>query len=403
MHAQALVRVRQVLLAVFLEALAVLLALYQGLSGIQTDEAKYLLNIPYPHPPLARTAFQMLEGLPFQEMFIRIILASLLVQAVWLVAALAKHESVERRMTLCGMWLFSAAVLFQAGTVMMAPLTALQGLLFVWLYFEAERGKRTVERGAGWIALLWLASLFTAYQAMLYLPVVLAIFWRLRISLLRKVAAVCIPLLLVVLYTLTNPLALASFTNAGSQNAALPWSEIVYQLGAVWLYAGSAVFSVVGTYGVLRSKQWPLIGSVLAVALFLCVSFRSYYAILFLPLFVAGVVAHGKALAKPATLLALQIMAAVYIFSVASLSFYENSARSVMRIVNQAPMHGAVLINGGFGHQWQYESTTPVYRFRLDLLSKAKAVVCLEECPDIRQYDFYQVTNLGQEVWIRQK
>ncbi len=401
MSPQALVRIRQVLTAVFLEALAVFLALYQGLSGVQTDEAKYILNIPYPHPPLARTAFQMLEALPFQEMFVRIILASLLIQSVWLVAALVKKESVELRMTLCGLWLFSGSVLFQAGTIMMAPLTALQGLLFVWLYFQVESGKWKVENYSGLIALLWLGSLFTAYQAVLFAPIVCAIFWRQPISLFKKAVAVLVPLNLVVLYILTNPLAMASFTSAGAQNADLPIRTVVSQISSAWLFAGSAVLSVIGTYGLVRSKQWPLLASFLLVVAFLWVSFRDYYAILFLPLLVAGAVAHADVLKKPASLLALQIVAAVYIFSVASLAFYENNARTVMRMVNQVSAPGVVLIAGGFGHQWQFESTSPVYRYRTGLLSKAKAVVCLEQCPDVSHYGFYQVNNVGQEVWVR--
>ena len=220
-------KIGRVLTFVFLEALAVLLALYQGLSGVQTDEAKYLLNIPYPHPPLVRSLFELLEVVPQQELIIRILMASLLVQAVWLVGALAHRLSVEKRVTLCGLWLFSASVLFQAGTVMMAPLTALQGLLFLWFFFHEDAARRY----GGWVALLWLASLFTAYQAILYAPIVLYIFWRNpSLNIAHKTAAVCIPVLLVLLYILSNPLAIASFTNAGGQNVALPLAVIGDQI-----------------------------------------------------------------------------------------------------------------------------------------------------------------------------
>ncbi|MCA9370355.1 MAG: hypothetical protein KC680_00140 [Candidatus Peregrinibacteria bacterium] len=396
MSSVTLSRIGRILLVIFLEGIAVLLALYQGLSGVYTDEAKYLLNIPYPHPPLARSLFHAMEFLPQQELLVRIVLATLLIQAVWLVGSLARNLSIEKRVTLCGFWLFSGAVLFQAGTIMMAPLTALQGLLFVWLYFREE------NVSLGWIALMWLASLFTAYQAILYLPIVFVLIWRSPESFLKKVIAFCIPLLLVVLYVLTNPLAIASFTSAGGQNAALSLGTIAKQAFSSWLFAGSAVFSVVGTVAVFRSKKRELIGSFLLVALFLCVSFRAYYSILFLPLFVAGVIAHSETLKRESLFLALHILAAVYIFSVASLQFYENTARTVMRTVNQSSQEGVVLIAGGFGHQWQYESTSPIFRYRPALLSKAKAVVCLEECPGIDRYAFYQVSNLAQEVWIRQ-
>lgn len=402
-------QMRQVFSVLFLEVVAVTLALYQSLAGVRTDEAKYLLDIPYPHPPLARGIFHVFETVPYQELGVRILLATLLIQAVWLVANLAKNFTPENRMTLCGLWVFSGSVLFQSGTIMMAPLTALQGLVFVWLFMKMEnarpdavgRGKWKVENYAGFIALFWLASLFTAYQAILYLPIIITLFWRMKLSLVAKVAAVCVPITLMLLYIATSPLAIASFTSAGGQNAALPVAQILQQTVSVALFAGSTVFSVVGILGLFRSKNIALIASFTLVILFLCVSFRAYYAVLFLPLFVGGVVADKSVLRKPALILALQILAAVYIFSVASLSFYKSDAKVVMRTVNQVQTHGAVLIAGGFGHQWQYESVSPVYRYRTDLLAKAKAVVCIEECPNISAYGFYQVNNLPQKVWVR--
>jgi len=45
---------RKLIAAVALQIYALLLAGVQLLGGVRTDEAKYLLNIPYPHPPLAR-------------------------------------------------------------------------------------------------------------------------------------------------------------------------------------------------------------------------------------------------------------------------------------------------------------------------------------------------------------
>lgn len=397
MSSIVLSRIGKVLLALLLESVAVLLALYQNLSGVYTDEAKYLLNIPYPHPPLMRTVLSWLEFVPEQELIVRILFATLLIQAVWLVGSLAKYLSVEKRTTLCGFWLFSASVLLQAGTVMMAPLTALQGLLFVWLYFREDVSQRYL----GWVALLWLASLFTAYQVVLYGPIVFAIFWRSRKTIVMPVVAFCLPLFLVVLYILTNPLALASFVSAGGQNTALSLTTIFKQVVFAWLFAGSTVFSATATLAALRSKNVSLIFSFGLVTAFLCVSYRAYYPILYLPLFVAGVIAASNTLKKEALLLALQIMAATYVFSVTTLQFYENTARTVMRTVNQVQADGVVLIAGSFGHQWQYESTSPVYRYRTQLLSKAKAVVCLEECPDVSGYGFYQVGNLAQEVWVR--
>src|SRR3989338_9501527 len=99
---------------ILLEGYALFLALWQQLGGVHTDEAKYLLNIPYPHPPLARGIFHLLDGMPLQDMFWRIVLASLLIQAVWFVWDMACDLKNGERMALSGAWLLCAAIVFQA-------------------------------------------------------------------------------------------------------------------------------------------------------------------------------------------------------------------------------------------------------------------------------------------------
>jgi len=85
------------------------------------------------------------------------------------------------------------------------------------------------------------------------------------------------------------------------------------------------------------------------------------------------------------------------------LSFYPSPARTVMQQLNQLPHDGVVLVSGTFGHQWQYESSSPLYRYSPVLLSKAKAVVCLDSCPGVRLYGFYPIENTATEVWVRQQ
>ncbi len=162
-----------------LELYAFALAWMQALGGVRTDEAKYLLNIPYPHPPLARWILSQTEALPFQEMFWRTVFATLVVQAAWLVWTMAPDLPRRTRLAMCGCWLIAAAVVLQAGSIMMAPLNALQGLFFVWLYLRRDID---LSRSLGWLCLLWFASLFTAYQAVLFLPVVIAVVYRTRTS-----------------------------------------------------------------------------------------------------------------------------------------------------------------------------------------------------------------------------
>lgn len=393
--------IRKLLTIIGLEGYAVLLALYQGLGSVQTDEAKYLLNIPYPHPPVARFLIHLTEGFAYQELLWRLVFATLLIQAVWIVARMATSFTPENRLTLCGFWIFSAAVLFQSGTIMMAVLTALQGLVFVWLYREAEREKSKEESYGGWVALLWLASLFTAYQAVLYLPIVAAIFYRSRQPLIRSILAIGIPLLLLAVYVAGNPLAAASFIAAGEQNVGQPASVLLRTIVFAWLWSGTAVLSVAGLIGMIKSKQWPLLLSFVLVCAFLFTSYRSYYPILFLPLLVGGVIAYPFVLKRSATLLAMHIVLSVFVFAHTQLSFYESDARTVMRQLNQLPENGAVLIAGGFGHNWQYESTSPILHYYPSLLSKAKAVVCLDACPGVSSYGFYQIDNIPQEVWVR--
>lgn len=253
----------------------------------------------------------------------------------------------------------------------------------------------------GWIALFWLATLFTAYQAVLYLPIVIAIFWKAKVHPIRSALAIGIPLLLVTLYIASNPLAAASFVNAGGQNTGQPLIDLLQITLTSWLWAGSAVLSVIGVIGMLKGKQWALLLSFLLVCAFHVTSYRMYYPVLFLPLLVGGVVASPGVLKKSATLLAMQIVTAVFIFAHTQLEFYNSSARIVMHQVNQLQSDGAVLISGSFGHNWQYESTSPILRYRPSLLSKAKAVVCLDACPGVSGYGFYQIENVGQEVWIR--
>lgn len=393
---------QRLLVFIGLQCYAVLLALYQGLSSVRTDEAKYLLDIPYPHPPLLRNIIHATEWLPWQEFFWRFLFATLLVQAVWIVAKMAKKCTAEERLTLCGLWIFSSSVLFQAGTIMMAPITALQGLVFVFILFEiTKKGKWGHGEIGGWVALLWLASLFTAYQAVLYGPIVLAIFIRSRVSVIKTIAAIGIPIALVVLYIATNPLAAASFINAGGQNAVVPFIDTVQMLFGSWLWSGSIVLSIIGVISILRSRNVALIGSFVLVCLFLLTSFRPYYAVLFLPLLVGGVAVYPAVLKRSAFLLACQIITTVWIFAHAQLSFYPSPARTVMGLINQVPVVGVVLINGSFGHDWQYESHSPVMRFTPSLLSKAKAVVCLQSCPRIRNYGFYPIENIAKEVWVR--
>ena len=78
------------LIIIGLQMYALLLAWMQSLGGIHTDEAKYLLDIPYPHPPLVRWMVSQTELYVHQEMLWRVVFATLMVQAVFLVWSLGR-------------------------------------------------------------------------------------------------------------------------------------------------------------------------------------------------------------------------------------------------------------------------------------------------------------------------
>lgn len=392
---------RRFLLIIGLELYALFLAAAQSYAGVRTDEAKYLLNIPYPHPPLARWLFSQLEMLPMQEMFVRVLIASVIVLAVFLIADLARDCTREQRFTLCGLYLLSMPVIMQAGTIMMAPLTAVQALVFIWIALRAD------AQSAGWVMMLWLASLFTAYQAALLLPLIMAYAYRVRLSLFYAALGIGVPLILLTLYTLGNPLVLASMVNAGNQNDHMTMLESIGRVATLWLMAGSIVVAVLGVQGMVRQRQWAMCASFALVLLYMVVSFRAYYAVLLIPFLVVG--ASGSQLFKrsPAYVLALHLIATVWLLTAFDLDFVRSPARYTMHKLQPALESGPVLIVGSFGHEWQYESRVTILQQRGPMLEAledqptTEAIVCLAACGDLTEEGFARFAGVPVDVWLR--
>ena len=282
----------RLLITIGLEFYVLLLAWLQSLGGVRTDEAKMLLNIPYPHPPLLRWIVHQTEILPFQEMLWRVLLASILVQAVWLVWNMGRDLPRGARIVAAGAWLLSAAVLQQAGSITTAPMTAVWGLVFCWFLCRSELVEeryvgtnvsmlRRAQHDTFIIALLWLLSLFTAYQAVLYCPLVIAILRQRKVSWGDTAFSVGFPVFLAGLYTLSNPLSLDRFVDAGTLNVGKNLFQKLSDLGDAALVGGSAVGAIVGLYGMLLTRARALSLSLLLVAAFVFLSFRYYYAIFF--------------------------------------------------------------------------------------------------------------------------
>lgn len=392
-----------------LELLAVALANWQALGGVRTDEAKYLLNIPYPHPPLARWIFALTEALPFQEMFWRLLLATLVVQAVWIVWDMTRTLHAEDRIVVCAGWLLSAAVLTQAGAVTMAQIMAVQALVFLWLRSRPVTDDVSViRRRPAMIGLLWTATLFTSYPGALLFPLAWNVLRRSGCSWKEMAAYFAGPVVLLALYTMTNPLALAIMLvhrNEGLETG------IVAQIAGfirLWLVGGSAVASLAGTWGIIAVRRdWPLLFSSLLIFAFVFFSITPwYYAILFTPFFVGGLwkIFRNRRHPHAFPLTACMIFACGLIVWFVQPARTPGPAREVMQAINDASESGSVLIAGSFGHEWQYESRNAIRRYRREFVKDSAAVVCLNPCePMFDTSGWKRLLDLPVETWVRKR
>lgn len=384
--------------------LGVALAALQQFRGLATDEAKFLLDIPYPHPPLLRFLMGMTLWVPGQALLWRILLALALLGGTRIAMALLPEEHRSLRPVIGALWILSASVLTLAGQIIMAPVTALQALFFCWLLLRGEG----LERHVGWIALLWLASLFTAYQILLFLPVVAVVFWRMRLPAWKRVLCIGVPVLLLILYSVSHPFAVAMMLTAGGQNAgAGSLTEAVRGVVFLWVVGGSLLLSAIGTVGILSSRRWSLILSLLLIVLFILVTYRPYYGILFTPLFVAGIAsaqARMPALRRPAFIVLGMVLCALFLAPWAYRPAPPNIApRVVARALDAGIPKGAtMMIAGAFGHDWQYASPYRVLRSVPKRVDDARVYVCLSDCPEVRgREDWTALTGVPVEAWVR--
>ncbi|MBI2636185.1 hypothetical protein HYW84_02555 [Candidatus Peregrinibacteria bacterium] len=396
-----------------LELLAVALANWQALGGIRTDEAKYLLNIPYPHPPLARWIFSLTEAFPFQEMFWRLLLSTLVVQAVWIVWDMTrKFHLAEDRIMVCAGWLLSSAALTQAGAITMAQIMAVQTLAFLWLRtpLEADTGLASaIRRRPALIGLLWTATLFTSYPGALLFPIAWDALRRSGCSWKEMAAYLAGPAVLLALYTMTNPLALAIMLV--HRNEGLGTGIAAKSAGFIrlWLVGGSGVASVAGTWGIIAVKRdWPLLFSSLLVFAFVLFSITPwYYSILFAPFFVGGLwkIFHHRRHPGAFPLSVCMIFACGLIVWFVQPSRTPGPARETMLAISGlAPESGEVLISGPFGHEWQYESRNVIRRYRSEFAKDAAAVVCLNPCePMFDTSGWKRLPGTPVETWVRKR
>ncbi len=389
---------RKLISIIGLELYALALAHAQLLNGVRTDEAKYLLNIPYPHPPLVRWLLGLFDGCPWQEICVRVLFATLMVQAVWIVWDMGRALKLPARLSVCVLWLGSAGFVLQAGTVMMAPITALEALAFLWLLSRP----REALPGSASVAFLWLITVFTALQGVLLAPLAIAVL-RLRGTPLKaRLWYIGAPLVLVGLYALGNPLIMASFGLQAGKDTADTLLTRAEGLSWILVLAGSGVGTVIGIIGLILKKHWFILASFLLIALYVFVGRYDYYAILFLPFFITGAkhlyrrMSADWQIAVPATVL-LVVCTALLLTHHVPLRTERSPARDTLKQLGS----GVFLLKGSFGHEWQYEAASgqDLRLYTPALEPEATAVLCFEQCGDL-EARWISISSI-RGVWLK--
>ncbi len=389
-------RHRTLVTVLMLQLYAMLLAGVHFFEGLKTDEAKYLLNIPYPHPPFARSILSATEWVPMHEWWWRCIFATLLVQAVWLFVRCVPTDRMRARMVVLVMYLMSSALVMQAGTIMMAPLSALFGAFFVTeiLRTPSSNGKDSL-RACGYGA-VWFLSLFTAYQGILFAPIVFASLVRLKISRVARLTYFFVPLFLLALYTLSNPLAAASILNLGLEGSGPSARDMLDDTLALWLLSGCIIAPLLGIVGIWKSRSWSMLLTLSLMLLYSTLSFHEYYAILFLPLSVGGTVAllkqrarEGSLLLSDRVLFPLAIIGLVVALAVSGRLFVSRfhtdvTAKNTLHIIidtysSADTSRENICMVGHFGHEWQYASRVPIVKYTEAAKASCRFVICTLE------------------------
>jgi hypothetical protein len=281
---------------------------------------------------------------------------------------------------------------------------ACAGFVFVWLALEQRDVPR---RYASMIALLWLASLFSVYQSVLFAPLVLSVLLRTKIS--RRLAYIywLLPVGLLGLYTLANPLVIASMLNVTTMDAGLPFSGRLVNI--LWTYAlAGGALTVVGLTGVVQSGRRDLQASALLVLLFIALSAQYYYAILLTPILIGGLYIQlcRRRVHTPLFLLC-QVACCIFLVWSEWPQMMPSPARATMHAVHAQGIRGPVIIHGFFGHEWAYESGSPVRRFTQELSTEmeeqAEAIVCTKKTceEDIDTETWMRLDGTPVEVWVR--
>ncbi len=396
-------RIRPLTAVLLLEIPACGLAFLQMLIGLHTDEAKYLLNIGYPHPPLLRTIMAWTTQMPLHEFFWRFVFASAVVQSVWVLRDLAAVLPSGRRRALMLAWLLSSSVLLGAGSILLVHVSALFGLLLTVI---AIHPKPPRSESAGGIALLWFAAVFCSLPSVLFFPVAWSAFRRMRLSISMTMFLTFAPMALLAVYGLAHPLMLARIAGHAADGIAFSLSDRMIEVFRTWLFAGG-ILSFVGLWGIVRSGRWSLVFTTSLVLLYIIFSPQNYYAILLTPLLCVGLFFLFCQRSSAGSFIVAHVFSNIVIVMLFLPSIEPLHARFVFNALNARTEEGTVLVDGFFGHDWQYESRRPIRKFSqtlsLEAESAAAFFVCTKvSCEEDVDGDRWQSSpDLPHGVWIR--
>ncbi len=399
-------RRKNLIIAGCLELLAVAFANWHQYLGLQTDEAKYLLNIPYPHPPLIRTVMSMTEFIPFQELFWRLAFATILVQLVWLVWDMGKDLGHREQVILCGAYFSCTAFLLYAGTVMLSPVFVMFAIAFLWL----RSRKEIAQKHWGLIGLLWLCCVFSVFQGVLLAPLAWNVLRRGAGST-RATWMTLVPLALLGLHVLGSPLTIATLMIHGDQG--ITGSVFERLSGSLTLLAvgGGGIGTIAGILGLLKKRSPDLLTTAFLVLAYTTLSVPfPFYAILWTPLLLAGIhdLLRTREFKEHIPLLpAFALSGAILAFVMRPVTPHTEATDTMNMVIPQMAHctraeSCSVMISGNFGHQWQHASPYPVLRYVPARAADAAAVVCLSACePMFNTAGWKRLENTPVEAWVR--
>lgn len=252
-------------------------------------------------------------------------------------------------------------------------------------------------------------ALFSAYQTVLFAPFIFVLLRRTTISRLRAWVYFLVPLALLVVYSLSNPLALASMFAVSTQDAVMPILDRSMNIVFVCLLAGGAL-TFFGLLGIATGRRRTIMATSLLVLAYIALSAQQYYALLLTPILIGGLFqlfCHRRL--RPLLFLSLHFFSSVLLLWYGLPQMFILSTDSdVIAFLQERGLTAPILIDGYFGHQWQYLSPVPVRRYSQTLAIEAEdsasAIICTKPSTcedDIDRDKWKKLDGAPREVWIK--